>query len=66
MLAAVDKFDDTSSYYLVEKGDVQYLVNVTDEFITSTRMAVRVSEKTFDVGKNRFRRAEYTINNPAE
>ena len=57
-----DRFADTSAYYFVERNGEQYLVNVSKEFITSTRLARRITEKKFTIGKNIFRKAEYTVN----
>ncbi len=64
VMNVADQINDTSSYYLVEKGDVQFLVSVSDEFITSSRLARRITEKKFEIGRNRFRAAAFTINDP--
>ncbi len=58
---AADQLTDTSAWYLVEQGDMQFLVSVTGEFITSNRVPKRITEKKFTVGKNLFIRAEYTV-----
>lgn len=62
VLEVVDSFNDTSSYYIVEQGNTQFLVKVSSEFIVSTRIARRITERKFEIGGNRFIRAAYTIN----
>ena len=44
-----------TEYYLVERGEEQYLVTVSDEFMESRRLADRVSGKKFTVGDILFR-----------
>ena len=44
-----------TEYYLVERGEEQYLVTVSDEFMESRRLADRVSGKEFTVGDILFR-----------
>lgn len=40
--------------YLVNHGEQQYLVLVTDEFIESRRLAAKITDKTFVIGGYRF------------
>ncbi len=61
VFSVADKVRDSSAYYLVEQGDAQYLVNVTKEFITATRLARRITERKFTVGDNVFTAASYTV-----
>lgn len=42
-------------FYLVNDGDKQFLVTVTDEFIESRRLAEKITAKKFTVGNFRFR-----------
>lgn len=56
-----DQLTDTSAWYLVEQGEMQFIVSVTSEFITSSRVPKRITQKKFTVGKNLFIRAEYTV-----
>lgn len=56
-----DQLKDSSAYYLVERGGAQYLVNVTREFITTIRLARRITEKKFTIGDNTFVVASYTV-----
>ena len=54
----VDKVDNYGYYYLVEQKDRQYLVNVSKEFVTSSRLARRINEKKFTIGKHKFKRLD--------
>jgi len=58
---AADQLTDTSAWYLVEQGEMQFLVSVTEEFITSSRVPKRITQNKFTVGKNLFIRAQYTV-----
>ena len=52
---------NTDGYYLVEKTNRQYLVRVSDEFITTRELADRVDPGKFTVGGYRFRKAGYRL-----
>ena len=54
----MDKVEDGGYYYLVEQKDHQYLVNVSREFVTSSKLARRINEKKFTVGKHKFKRLD--------
>ena len=54
MLNVVDQLEDMSYYYLVERQGVQFLVNVTKEFITSKRMITPVTDRSFTVGSMKY------------
>lgn len=54
----MDKVDNYGYYYLVEYKGRQYLVNVGKEFITSSVLARRINEKTFTIGKHKFKRMD--------
>lgn len=56
-----DSINDTSSYYLVEVSGKQFIVNVSKEFITSSELAKKITDKKFVIGKNKFTRAEYNL-----
>lgn len=58
---AADQLTDTSAWYLVEQGEMQFIVSVTEEFITSSRVPRRITQNKFTIGKNLFVRAQYTV-----
>lgn len=49
---AITKWE--SEFYLVNQTDKQFLVVVTDEFIESRQLAVRITEKKFKIGEYSF------------
>ena len=49
------------AYYLVEKGGRQYLVRVSDEFITTGEMAAKADTRRFTIGNNVFTKAVYSL-----
>lgn len=57
---AADQINNNDPYYLVETDSRQYLVCVTKEFIDTTELARHISEKSFVIGTNRFKRL-YTL-----
>lgn len=61
MLGVVDQLEDMSWYYLVEKQGVQFLVNVTKEFITSKRMTAPVTDRRFTVGNMCYTRVRLNL-----
>lgn len=54
----MDQIHDNSYYYLVEQKDQQYLVNVSNEFVTTSKLARRINEKKFIIGKYKFKRLD--------
>ena len=57
---ATDQINDNDPYYLVETDSRQYLVCLTKEFIDTTELARHISEKSFVIGTNKFKRL-YTL-----
>ena len=51
----LDSVSDMSSYYLVEKHNKQYLVNVDKEFIRTKELADKVHPSKFIIGNNEYR-----------
>lgn len=45
----------SNEFYLVNDGDIQYLVVVTDEYIESRRLAEKITDKKFEIGGYLFR-----------
>ncbi|HHW94671.1 MAG TPA: helix-turn-helix transcriptional regulator [Mogibacterium sp.] len=58
MFDTMDKIHDNSYYYLVEQKDQQYLVNVSNEFVTTSKLTRRINEKKFIIGKYKFKRLD--------
>jgi len=54
----IDKVDNDGYYYLVEKKGQQYLVNVSREFVTSSKLVRRIDEQKFTIGKHKFKRLD--------
>lgn len=50
----VHQVNDLADYYLVEMNEKHYLVSVSKEFITSTQLMKKMTEKKFTIGKNKF------------
>lgn len=48
-------------YYLVEEGDKQFLVLLTDEFIVSHELAQKQSAGKFEIGNIKFTKCTYEI-----
>lgn len=48
-----EKFPD-SEYFLVDSGDSQYFVTVTDEFLESRKLSRRIMQKKFKIGEILF------------
>ena len=61
VLNIADQVNDMSAYYLVEQGDMQFLVNVTKDFITSNRLSKKITSNKFTIGNNTFRKADRNI-----
>jgi transcriptional regulator with XRE-family HTH domain len=52
MINSVKNLD--KSFYLVNDGDKQFLVTVTDEFIESRQLASKITDKKFRIGEFKF------------
>lgn len=61
ILNVADGLNDNSSYYLVESGNKQFLVNVTKDFIITNELAQRVDPKKFEIGTNKFIGCTYRL-----
>ena len=53
----VDQIENTAAYYLVEKAGKQYMVSVTNDFLTSAELATKVDPKRFEYGPYLFKKA---------
>lgn len=54
IFTVADGFADMSCYYLVQTAAGQFFVNVTKEFITSTRMNKTITDRKFVIGQNQY------------
>ena len=61
VLDVADSLNNNSSYYLVESGNKQFLVNITKDFIITSELAVRVDSKRFEIGTNKFKGCTYRL-----
>lgn len=61
VLNVADSLNNNSSYYLVESGNKQFLVNITKDFIITSELAVRVDPKRFEIGTNKFKSCTYRL-----
>ncbi|MBR1597746.1 MAG: hypothetical protein IJ661_02400 [Lachnospiraceae bacterium] len=61
IIQGADYLNDMSAYYLVETGDKQLLVKVSDDFIITSEIANRVNPKKFELGKYIFKKAAYEL-----
>lgn len=57
----VDQLNNMDNYYLVEMNNRQYLVGVSKEFIVSSELPKKVSDKKFVIGKNKYSKVSYKI-----
>ena len=48
-------------FYLVDDGDKQYFVTVTDEFIESRQLKEKITKKKFEIGNFKFTVFKYLI-----
>ena len=48
-------------FYLVDDGDKQYFVTVTDEFIESRQLREKITKKKFEIGNFKFTVFKYLI-----
>lgn len=56
VVQVLDQFSDLASWYLVEKKGKQYLVKVTDDFITTNELAEKVDVKRFVIGNHQYKK----------
>lgn len=56
-----DHWRDPSIYYLVEKKDFQFLINVTKDFIISQKLMRFITDKSFDIGEQTFTKSHRKI-----
>lgn len=61
--SVAEQFNNSDSYYLVEKNDKQFLVSVSDEFIISSELTTKITAYKFVIGKNKFIKSKYSILN---
>ena len=54
VVETLDCFKGIAGFYIVERGDKQYLVKVTTDFITTYELAKKVDIRKFDLGNHRF------------
>ena len=54
VVETVDRINDIAGYYLVEKGNRQYFVKVTKDFITTRELPGKVEGKKFDIEDHRY------------
>lgn len=57
----VDQIDNQNCYYLVVQEDKQYLVQISDEFITSSMLASPITKYKTIIGENIFRKSKYSL-----
>ena len=50
-------------FYLVDKEGKQFLVTVTDEFIETRQLAMRIAAEKFEIGNWRFIKCAYEVRN---
>lgn len=53
--------NNNTTYYLVEKGEAQYFIKFTDEYIETRKLAKRIENNKFELGKFKFTKSTYTI-----
>lgn len=51
----------TGHYYLVDRGDQQYFVEVSDEFLTATSLARKIRKNSFRIGDQKYNRIRYEL-----
>ena len=54
VVETLDRFKEIAGFYLVEKGNKQYLVRVTNDFIVTNELAEKVDSKGFVVGDHKY------------
>ena len=53
LFTAVDQINNPGGNYLVERNGRQYLVSVTKEFITTSEIVKKITDRKFVIGKNK-------------
>ena len=48
-------------FYLVQQGEKQYFVTVTDEFVESRRLVKRITADKFEIGNWQFIKCKYEV-----
>ena len=48
-------------FYLVQQGEKQYFVTVTDEFVESRRLAKQITADKFEIGNWQFLKCKYEV-----
>ena len=61
IFTVVDQINHFGAYYLVESDGKQYLATITKEFIISSALKVKISDKKFVIGKNKYTRVKYDL-----
>ena len=54
IVEVLDRTKEIVGSYLVEKGNKQYFVKVTNDFITTSELPKKVEGKKFDIGNHRY------------
>lgn len=54
VVEVLDRVKEIAGFYLVEKGNKQYFVKVTNDFITTSELPKKVEGKKFDIGNHRY------------
>ena len=57
IIQGADYLRDNPAFYLVERGNRQFLVKVTKDFITTSDLAEKVSPSKFVLGSYKFKKA---------
>ena len=61
LFEAIDQVNNLGGNYLVEKDGRQYLVTVDKEFMTTTQIMKKITEKKFKIGRNKYKNAPYKL-----
>ena len=54
IVEVIDRLNGIAGFYLVEKGNKQYFVKVTQDFITTSELPTRIEGKKFTIGNHRY------------
>ncbi len=57
IVEVLDRTNGIDGFYYVEKGNKQYFVKVTKDFITTSELPKKVDGKKFDIGNHRYIKA---------
>ena len=61
IFSVVDQVNNMDEYYLVDTNDRQYLVSVSKEFIISSELSKKITERQFVIGNNKFTKINYKL-----